>query len=123
MLENKARLNIRSGLLSLSVILLINGCATNPNPNKYEFDNPLTIDPPRGPVMYINDLQMLRINDCENKDKTVALLQSMRRTKVEIMKAQWSSFFKPVGPIASERHNWWIDQKLIDIRNYCHKKL
>ena len=73
--------------------------------------------------MYLDDLKMLRIDDCDNKDKTIALLQSMRRTKVEIMKAQWSSFLKPNGPIASERHNWAIDQKLIDIRNYCHKKL
>ena len=101
---------------------MINGCAVNPNPNKYEFDNPLTIDPPRGPVMYIDDIGMFKI-DCDNKQAQVELLQSMKRTKVEIMKAQWMSFFRPVGPIASERHNWKIDQKLIDIRNYCHKKL
>jgi hypothetical protein len=119
---NRERLNIKNGILNTVAILLISitsGCAVNPTPNNYAFDDPFTIDPPRGPIMFINDLNYFQI-DCENKDEQVQLLQSMRRTKVEIMKAKFMANFRSDGPIPSERSNWMVNQHLLDLRNLCH---
>ena len=119
--ENKEHSNIRNGILSMLVILSIStsGCAVNPNPSPYTFDSPLTIDPPRGPIMDYDDLNYFQI-DCSNKQAQVELLQSNLRTKVEIMKAKFMIPFRPPGPVPTERSNWLVKQLLLDIRNTCY---
>jgi len=116
---NKGHLNIKNGILSIIAILFVSGCAVNPTPNKYEFDNPFTIDPPRGPIMFMDDLNYFQI-DCKNKREQVELLQSMRRTKVEIIKAKFMAPFRGTGPIPNERSNWMINYYLTELRDKCY---
>lgn len=120
MYNNKEYSSIRNGSLLLIATLLISGCVTAPTKaDKYKFDDPLTVEVPRGPVMFINDLNNFQIN-CKHKEEQVRLLQSMRRTKVEIMKAKFLANFKGPGPIPSERTNWMINYHLTDLRNHCY---
>ena len=80
------------------------------------FDDPLTVDPPRGPIMSLNDLNYYQLN-C-NKDQ-VEFLQSMRRTKVERQKSTFGSLFKePSASKPSKRSNWIINQHLMQCRGY-----
>lgn len=117
--RNKECLSTRSGALLLSAILLSSCTVTPTAEDKYKFDNPLTVEVPRGPVLFINDLNNFQI-DCKHKEEQVRLLQNMRRTKVEIMKAKFLSNFSGPGPIPSERTNWMIDYHLTDLRNHCY---
>ena len=99
---NKGFLNIKNGLFCISVV------ASSAFAN-YE----------SGPIMYINDLIMFQI-DCANKKQQVELLQSMRRSKTELMYAKLIGNWTAPGPVATERTNWMIDQLLTEIRQTCY---
>jgi hypothetical protein len=114
MKHNEKSSNIKFGLLS--IIVLVSGCAVNPNPNPYVFDDPLTVDPPRGPIMTLNDLNDYQLN-C-NKDQ-VEFLQGMRRTDVERQKSTFGSLFKEHSASKpSKRSNWIVNQHLMQCRGY-----
>jgi len=103
----------------LSIIVLINGCAVNPNPNPYEFDNPLTIDPPRGPILSLSDLNNFELT-CSREQ--VNFLQGMRRNNVERQKATFGALFREYGSSTpSKRSNWLVNQKLMRCRGYGSK--
>jgi len=100
----------------LSIIVLISGCAVNPNPNPYEFDNPLTIDPPRGPILSLSNLNNFELT-CSREQ--VNFLQGMRRNNVERQKATFGGLFREYGsPTPSRRSNWLVNQKLMRCRGY-----
>lgn len=110
----KKQLSVKFGILS--IIVLTSGCAVNHNPDPYAFDNPLTIDPPRGPILSDYDLNNFDL-DCSREQ--VQFLQGMRRTNVERQKATFGGLFKEYSlSKPSKRTNWIINQKLMRCRGY-----
>ena len=122
------RLSTRNGKSNTFVILLIStvvttsGCmSVDYNPDHYSFDNPLTIDAPKGLAMSEYDLNHFQI-DCKNKKAQVEFLQSQRRTIVDIQKSivnmPFNGFQKPL----TKRRNWLINQHLLTLRDQCYSK-
>ena len=127
--KNSVRLSTKNGKSNIFAILLISSMVTTSgcmsvdyNPDPYAFDNPLTIDAPKGLAMSEYDLNYFKI-DCKNKKAQVEFLQSQKRTIVDIQKSIGNMLFNGFQQPLTKRRNWIINQKLIDIRNYCHKKL
>ena len=58
--------------------------------------------------------------DCNNKKAQVELLQSMRRSKTEILYAKLIGNWTAPGPVPTERTNWLIDQKLVEMKQTCY---
>jgi len=122
------RLSTRNGksntfaILLISAVVMTSGCVSvDYNPDPYAFDNPLTIDAPKGMAMSEYDLNHFQI-DCKNKKAQVEFLQSQRRTIVDIQKSivnmPFNGFQKPL----TKRRNWLINQHLLTLRNQCYSK-
>ena len=122
------RLSTRNGksntfaILLISAVVTTSGCMSiDYNPDPYAFDNPLTIDAPKGMAMSEYDLNYFQI-DCKNKKAQVEFLQSQRRTIVDIQKSivnmPFNGFQKPL----TKRRNWLINQHLLTLRNQCYSK-
>jgi len=83
-------------------------------------------------VLSVGGLNYFQI-DCKHKKEQIELLQGQRYTKAEFANSIDGLLFIALNSRSSdalnekfqsvERRNWIINQKLIDIRNYCHKKL
>ena len=126
--KNNARLSTRNGKSNTFVILIISvavtasGCTSvEYNPDPYAFDNPLTIDAPKGLAMSEHDLNYFVI-DCKNKKAQVEFLQSQKRTIVDIQKSIGNMLFNGFQQPLTKRRNWIINQHLLTLRDRCYSK-
>ena len=74
-----------------------------------------------GPIFYINDLNNFVV-DCDNKKAQVETLQSMRRSKTELLYEKLIGNWTTPGPVATKRSNWMIDYWITEIKHTCYDK-
>ncbi len=109
-------------MLLISAAVTTSGCmSVDYNPDPYAFDNPLTIDAPKGLAMSEYDLNHFKI-DCKNKKVQVEFLQNQRRTIVDIQKSIGNMFFNGFQQPLTKRRNWIINQHLLTLRDRCYSK-
>ncbi len=123
------QLNTRNGksnifaILLASVAVTMSGCmSVDYNPDPYAFDNPFTIDVPKGLAMSEHDLNRFNI-DCKNKKAQVEFLQNQRRTIVDIQKSIVNMPFNGFQQPLTKRRNWIINQHLIELGDKCYGRL
>jgi len=106
----------------ISAVITTSGCmSVDYNPDPYAFDNPLTIDAPKGMAMSEYDLNHFQI-DCKNKKAQVEFLQSQRRTIVDIQKSIVNMPFNGFQRPLTKRRNWLINQHLLTLKGQCYSK-
>ena len=109
-------------MLLISAIVTTSGCmSVDYNPDPYAFDNPLTIDAPKGLAMSEHDLNYFVI-DCKNKKAQVEFLQSQKHTIVDIQKSIGNMLFNGFQQPLTKRRNWIINQHLLTLRDRCYSK-
>ena len=109
-------------MLLISAIVTTSGCmSVDYNPDPYEFDNPLTIDAPKGLAMSEHDLNYFVV-DCKNKKAQIEFLQKQGRTIVDIQKSIANMLFNGFQQPLTKRRNWIINQHLLTLRNQCYSK-